>query len=236
MLRFTKTVHVLALGLWFGTVIFFTFVVGISLFENFWSLAQQEQRPLWFPRPPQFDRDPPSWPGEVEPLLFKDRLAVQREQGGRVAGSAVSPLFDWYFLIQGVCGLLAVVTALGWSRADPQDRVHRIRVWVLLLALVTVVGGWPLERKVRELRTIRNDSVDAVLESDTPSVEALRTAAGNASDFGLWHTISLFVNFGTVVLVTVAMALAARLPADNRTPAATRAAGRGQESAVGAAS
>src|SRR5262245_34400659 len=38
----TRTLHVLAVGLWFGTVVFFSFVVGLSLFSHFEDLAKTE--------------------------------------------------------------------------------------------------------------------------------------------------------------------------------------------------
>src|SRR4051794_6467698 len=47
----TRTFHVLAVGLWFGTVVFFSFVVGLSLFGHFEDLAKSTDRPLWFPLP-----------------------------------------------------------------------------------------------------------------------------------------------------------------------------------------
>src|SRR5207244_12557156 len=40
-----KTLHVFALGLWFGSAVFFTFVVGPTLFGNFVAMAEQETRP-----------------------------------------------------------------------------------------------------------------------------------------------------------------------------------------------
>src|SRR5262249_56913737 len=111
---FARTVHVLAVGLWFGTAVFFSFVAAPALFHPFEALAAepQQERPLWFPLPAQFDQDP----------------ATRREQGTRAAGAAVGPLFDWYFLLQGVCGLLAAGTALRWPRPEPGARVHPGRV------------------------------------------------------------------------------------------------------------
>jgi acyl-phosphate glycerol 3-phosphate acyltransferase len=179
MLLFTKTVHVLALGLWFGSAVFFTFVAAPLLFQTFEALGTTppEQRPAWLPVSASFDK----------------------EQGTRLAGAAVGPLFPWYFLFQGVCGLLAVTTALGWSRAQPGNTVHRIRTLLLILALLTVVAGWPLVEKVSELRSARYDPDPAV-------------AAQARSDFGRWHLYSLLLNFVTLALAGGALALAAQLP------------------------
>jgi acyl phosphate:glycerol-3-phosphate acyltransferase len=211
MQRLTRTIHVLAVGLWFGTAWFFSFVVALTLFHTFEQEAvkPRQERPVWFPLPVEFDQD----------------VQTRKEQGIRAAGTAISPMFDWYFLLQGVCGLLAITTALGWPRQEPTARIHRVRVVVLLVALLTVVAGWPLERKVSALRVVRNEASDAWLARKAASslnvsqnmpaeVEQVRAAADAArADFGRWHFYSLMLNFGTVLLVTVAMALTARLPA-----------------------
>jgi glycerol-3-phosphate acyltransferase PlsY len=197
----TKTIHVLALGLWFGTVVFFTFVVGLVLFHAFELLGEQpvEQRPKWFPLPAAYARQ-------------DSVLDGPKEQGTRAAGAAVGALFPWYFAIQGACGLLALGTALGLSRAHP-GRVHRVRSILLLLALLFVLAGWPLEQKVNALRGPRNEAVSAFLTSRPEQADKARTAALEAkAEFGLWHGLSLLLNFATLGLVTVAMALAARLP------------------------
>jgi acyl-phosphate glycerol 3-phosphate acyltransferase len=213
MLNLLKTIHVLALGLWFGTAVFFTFVVGLSLFHTFEALGQEPaaERPSWFPLPPQFTRHDPQLDGPTE-------------QGTRAAGAAVGPLFPWYFLIGGACGLLALGTALGLSRCHPA-KVHRVRGTVLLLAVLTVLAGWPVEQKVNALRQPRYEAVDAFLQSPPGRAEETKAAALEArAEFGRWHGVSLLLNFGTVALVTLAMALAARLPEAAGRPAPPRAA------------
>jgi acyl-phosphate glycerol 3-phosphate acyltransferase len=208
MLTFTKTVHVLALGLWFGTVVFFTFVVGLTLFGSFEKVgADYDNRPPWFPTSPDFAK-------------ADGVLDGPKEQGTRAAGTVITPLFGWYFLIQGVCGFLAVGTALGWSNLNPQGRVQKFRIALLLAGLATVVIGWPLEQHVGELRQPRNEAVDEFLQSRNPKVEAdLREKALEArAKFGLWHGISLLLNFGTLALVGAALALAAQLPAAETRP------------------
>jgi len=212
----TRTLHVLAVGLWFGSAVFFTFVVALTLFDRFEAEAAKErqERPLWLPLPAEFDQD----------------AQTRKEQGTRAAGAAISPMFDWYFLIQGVCGLLAAGTALGWPRLDPTAKVHRWRTLVLLAALLTVVVGWPLERKVSTLRAERNKASDALLTQTaarplTPSPvlpgdleKTKQTAEAARAEFGRWHFLSLMLNFVTVALVTVAMALTASLPCASPLP------------------
>ncbi len=214
-----KTLHVLAVGLWFGSAVFFT-LVALSLFGSFEAEARkpQKERAVWFPVAAPFDRD----------------ADLRKEQGTRAAGFAVGPLFDYYFLLQGVCGFIAAVTALGWTRAEPGRRVHRVRAVVMLLALGTVVAGWPIERYVSELRDVRNRAVDAELQSELKgpsSGEARPQLAAEAkaarAEFGRWHGYSLLLNFVTMILVTVAMALTARLPERPPAPAPLHLGERG---------
>jgi hypothetical protein len=204
MFPFTKTVHVLALGLWFGTAVFFTFVVGLTLFDTFDKLAVKEgkDRPLWLPLPPEYDRPPPG-PHFPEPL--------RKEQGSRVAGAAVGPMFPWYFGIQTFCGLLALAAALTWPIAAA-GTAQRLRLAVLVLGVASVAAGWWLEGVVERLREQRSAATDKVLRSAEPASEDVQAAEAARAEFGLWHTYSLLVNFLTLALVTVAMALAAHLP------------------------
>jgi hypothetical protein len=203
MLTLTKTLHVLTLGLCFGTTVFFTFVAGLSIFGTYerWSDKPAAERPLWFPLPAEYDRERPSdkFP---EPL--------RKEQGSRAAGAAVGPLFGWYFGSQLVCGLLALATALAWFGLP--GTVHKLRVVVLVLTVLWVAGNWLLEKKVADLQIARNDASDEVLRSAAPSPERLQAANAAREAFGRWHVYSLLANFGTVLLVTIAMALAAGLP------------------------
>jgi acyl-phosphate glycerol 3-phosphate acyltransferase len=202
MLHFTKTLHVLALGLWFGTTIFFT-ITGLLISRAYEEVSLQSggERPLWFPLPAAYNQARPSdkFP---EPL--------RKEQGSRAFGEAVAPLFPWYFGIQAVCGMIAAATALTFVRAS--GIVHRIRAAVLLAGLATVgVGIW-LERVVDEMRGPRNNLTDAVLTGSTPSADEVSKANAARADFAQWHVYSLLVNLATVLLVTLAMALAGVLP------------------------
>src|SRR5262245_15732611 len=117
----TKIAHVLAVGLWFGAGLFFTFVVGLSLFDTFEKATARPaaERPFWLPVPPELDKPPPS-------ASFPDPL--RKEQGSRIAGAAVGPMFRPYYLLQVGCGVVALLTALAWSGGG-----RRWRVVVLLL-------------------------------------------------------------------------------------------------------
>src|SRR5262249_2153201 len=98
MFRLSKILHVLALALWFGTAIFFSFVVGLNLFGTFEQVAAEPpaKREIWFPMWQAFDGPSPD-PVSPEPL--------RKEQGTRAAGVAIAPLFHWYFGIQAVCAV-----------------------------------------------------------------------------------------------------------------------------------
>ena len=88
---------------------------------------------------------------------------------------------------------------------------------VLMLALATVVIAWPIERQVSELRHARNATSDLVMRqaSASPAMQsgAAKTEWESAkAEFATWHLWSLLLNFVTILLVTIAMALTAQLP------------------------
>lgn len=178
-----RTLHVLALGLWFGSALFLNFVVAPVIFHKFGSLGDRpaaEER-LWLHLPEEFDR----------------------QLGTRLAGAAVAPLFDWFYPLEACCGVLVALTALAWcwqaAISNEEPRLQRLRSWLAVAALATVVMGWPLGQQVGRLSLARHSA-----DSDIAAAAKLA--------FGLWHTVSLLLSFITVALVSVLMALAARLP------------------------
>lgn len=175
----SRVLHVMALGLWFGSAVFFTFVAAILIFKTLEGFGEM----------PRYER--PHW------LPFRE--FYEKENGTRLAGATVSPMFPVYFMIQGVCGLIALITSLGFTRAEPERRVHRWRFGVITAAVLTVVAGWPLNQHISSLRMKRYDPNPAV-------------SAPADKEFRRWHTYALFLNFGTIGLVSVAMGMAAALP------------------------
>lgn len=117
-----------------------------------------------------------------------------------LAGAAVGPVFPKYFAMQAVCGAVALVTALSWWRAG---RTHRRRVLVIAFAVLTVAVGWPISDEVTRLRPLR-------FSPDAAAAEAAKAA------FASWHLVSLALSAVTVCAAGVALAMAGRLPADER--------------------
>ena len=157
MHQLTKSLHLLALGMWFGMSVFFSFVVGFALFDGlpagnggFVTLAEKEKRESWFPRAPEYSGD-------------QDGIDGKKEQGTRAAGYAVGPIFVWYFALQGICGFIALATALPWLKRAPGSRIHRWRINLLIAAILLVLVGWWVERQVHELRVPRNQTTEAYL-------------------------------------------------------------------------
>jgi hypothetical protein len=206
MSRLAKTLHVLAVGLWFGSAVFFT-ATGLVVFDAFERIAAEPaaDRPAWLPLPPLYDKPPPS-PRFPDPL--------RKEQGTRVAGAVVGPLFPIYFGLQLACGAVAVVTAFGWSRAGQGGSASGLRYSVLVVALGCVIAGWLLERKVSDLRVPRDVKTDELLASPSPSAAQIAEAESARRVFVEWHLASVLLNLLTLGLVTVSMGLVAWLPAE----------------------
>jgi hypothetical protein len=204
MQQLTKSLHVLALGLWFGMSIFFSFVVAFALFGGlpagtggFQTMAKQEKRESWFPHVNIYSGD-------------EDGIDGAEEQGTRAAGYVIGPIFTWYFALQGVCGFIALATALPWVKRAPGAGVHRWRVNLLIAAIALVLVGWWMERKVHELRMPRNRATEIYLQDRSDKTKRDEMSAARA-EFANWHLGSVFLNLATIVCVTGAMALAGNL-------------------------
>lgn len=190
-----RAIHVLSLGTWFGAIVMFNFIVApTQFFEAFPAVVESapSDRTAYLPLAP--DANPKQ----------KEQLATA------LAGSAVGPVFPKFFQLQAACSVLALITALGWWRAN--GRVHRWRVIVLTLALSTIAIGWPISNIVSALRIERFHPDNSIAE------------AAKAS-FSEMHMISLWQSMLTALLVGIALAMAAKLPIGTTTPPDKRAEG-----------
>ncbi|CAN5583704.1 hypothetical protein BH10PLA2_BH10PLA2_38950 [soil metagenome] len=170
--KLARIVHVVTLGFWFGGTAFFTFVATPIIFQSFEHLVenQNSSRPEWMP-------------------------AVTKLQASQLSGIAVSHIFPWYFLLQGVCGLLALATTFRIGASKPFSRLEVWRLVILAAGVATILVAFPLSQKIETLRAAR-----------ATGDEAARAA------FASWHLISLLLNFVTVGLAGVALGMAAFLP------------------------
>lgn len=178
-----KVLHVLAVGMWFGGAGFFNFLAAPAIFTSFERVVSGG--------PSDRTANRVIIPPDASP---EEKKAL----ASALAGSAVGPVFPRYWLMQAVCGAVALFTAVAWWN---RGRVHRWRVYVLGLAVVTVLVGWPISEHVSHLRLVRFDA--------NPEVAAYAREA-----FGPWHLVSLGLSFVTVTLAGVGLALAAKLPGE----------------------
>jgi glycerol-3-phosphate acyltransferase PlsY len=178
----SKAIHLLAVGLWFGSAIFFNFVAAPAMNQSFRQTVQTAPND----RTAHVDITRGLEPDQ------KDSLA------SALFGTAVGPLFPRFYAIQGLCCVLALITALRWWSLP--ERVHRWRVIVLAFGVVLVGVSWPLSEYVADLRLERY-SLD------------LERAAAAKSAFVLWHLVSLFLSAITALVTIFAMIFAAWLPA-----------------------
>jgi hypothetical protein len=180
-----RSLHVLALGLWFGGAAFFNFGTATAIFASFEDVvnagpSDRTAHEVIFT---------PSGDPEID-------AARKKALASALAGSAVGPVFPRYFAMQAVCGVLALLTALSWWRLGG---VHRWRVYILAFALLTVAVAWPISAEVTRLRLLRFNPDAAI-------------ASAAKDGFGAWHLVSLGLSFVTVGTAGIALALAGRLP------------------------
>lgn len=174
--KITPGLHALALGMWCGAAWFFTLGVAPTVFATMKDVVA----------------NPPSWFSVSQ---------IEADIGSRLGGVAVAPLFPAYFLLQAICGTIASATAIGWLVTQP-GRIAKWRAGLLIVAVILVAIGWPVNQHVSELRGLRFDN-----------------EAAKAS-FATWHGISLALNLKVLALLVPAMILAGYARA-SKPPAAT---------------
>ncbi|MCE9566752.1 MAG: glycerol-3-phosphate 1-O-acyltransferase PlsY [Planctomycetes bacterium] len=179
-----RGVHLLALGLWFGGAAFFNFAAAPAIFDSFKQVVNAGPSD----RTAGMTIIPADAPDEQKTAL-----------ASALFGAAVGPVFPRYFGMQAVCGVIALITAMSWYKAPCACAIHRRRVHVIGLALLTVVIAFPLSNYVSELRVLR-------FSTDKATADAATAA------FAPWHFASLLLSLVTVCLAGFALSLAGRLP------------------------
>jgi acyl phosphate:glycerol-3-phosphate acyltransferase len=148
-----KTIHLLAIGLWFGSAIFFNFIAALAINQSFKQTIATA--------PNDRTANLPITEGLTEEQ--KNALATS------LFGAAVGPLFPRFFILSGICAGMAWITALRWFK-EP-GKVNRWRVYLLTLAATLVAISWPISQYVSELRLER-------YSSDTVIANAAKEAFG----------------------------------------------------------
>jgi hypothetical protein len=190
-----RVIHNLAVGLMFGAAVFFT-VGGVLMASAFEKAALEEPRPEWLPLPEVYKGEGPV--GFPVPL--------RKEQGTRAFGTAVGSLFTFYFALQAGCAAAAFLTARalgGW-----------LRLTLSSVVLALALAGWGVERVVHHYRGPRNDLTDEALRS--PTRENVEKALAARGAFGTWHGVSLLLNFGTLALSGILVAVTALPPREGQ--------------------
>lgn len=190
MKALARSVHVFAVAVWLGSVVFFT-ITGLLVFRSFAEVSREETRPEWLPLPPIYAQPSPG-PGFPDPLRL--------EQGSRAAGEALSSVFVVYYGLQAMCGAVLILTIVYLGRFE-EGGPHMRRTIITFLAVLTVWGGWWLEIQVSRLRETRNRLTDEVLTMTAPPAEKVEAARQARAAFGTWHGYSLVQNFATLGLV-----------------------------------
>ena len=180
----SKTIHLLAVGLWFGSAIFFNFLAAPAMNHSF--------KEAVFNAPSDRTANLPITSG-----LDDDQKA---SLSTALFGTAVGPLFPRFFALQGICSILALITAFRWWNLP--GKANRWRVILLIFGVALVAASWPISQHVSELRLERY-STD------------LERAALAKSAFAIWHLISLLLSAMTALLTIIVMCLAARLPSSS---------------------
>ena len=181
-----KSIHLLALGLWFGGAAFFNFGTATSIFASFKEVVANS---------------PSDRTAHLDIVPVGTTEERQGELASALAGSAVGPVFPRYFVMQVVCAIVALATAIVWWRTDPGVSQHRQRVLILLLGLLSLAVAWPISNHVSSLR----------LERFNPNREIAESAV---AAFATWHLVSLALSFVTIFLAGLALCYASRLPGD----------------------
>jgi glycerol-3-phosphate acyltransferase PlsY len=140
-----RGLHLLAVGLWFGSGAFFIFVAATPLLTAYKEVVD----------------GPPSYRTAGIEIVPPDATPEQKKQlASALGGVAVAPLFPRFFVLSALCGGVAVVTADGLRRMK-RTKIQKWRVWLCVAGAALVAVGWPLSVYVAGLNAQRFDSPEA---------------------------------------------------------------------------
>lgn len=174
----------LSLGIWLGTVVFFTGVIGPGVFTWFEKLCVTENPPYWLPTPEAFKTNTPV--GLPNPLL--------KEQASRLAGVVVSPAFPIYFSIQVICGITSIIILSGNLRKNPAGLLGKTVLICVGIGLCFAIAGWAWEPTVEKDRIERANLTDQVLLQKDYNKDLTQKALEARKNFARSHLISLGLN------------------------------------------
>ncbi len=132
-----RAAHLIALALWFGSSVFFSFIEAPIIFATFKEVAH----------------NPPGDRTAFVPINRDLDSGKMDELGSALAGTAVGPVFPMLFRTHLLCAIVALLTALGWWKAP--GRIHHWRVYLLTLSGLVTAAAWLISTKVSALRVER---------------------------------------------------------------------------------
>lgn len=122
-----RIVHLMALGLWFGSVTFFSFFTALPIIQH---LETEADRPDY-------------WLHQADP-----------KAGQRMAGDALEPVFARYFPFQVICGAAAILTLRAWHQAS--SKLSRVRLGLVTISFVLAcMNAFWLAPRIHHLRNQR---------------------------------------------------------------------------------
>lgn len=189
MFSLFRTLVLLALGLWLGAMVYFSFFAAVPILGQLPKLLTEERSWLRRELVPSA-----AVVGEEE---RRQAEALRQVQGRRLAGEALDVLFGTYFPFQAACASAAVVGGLALLPSGGR-RARAALLFTGLAAAGVVLNILWLARQVKRLR----------LDRYSPDPE-IRQAADAA--FSTWHNVSLGIDMAGLACVLCAFLIAANI-------------------------
>lgn len=179
-----KSMLQLALGLWIGSYVFFTFVVGPGVFNWFEKAVLQENPPYWLVVPEVLKQKAPE--GMPNPL--------EKEQASRLAGLVVTPIFKIYYPMQACCAFFVLLLINGKVFVKDFRKVGKSSTILFFVAAIMIVANWFLLGPTEKARLKRANSTDVYVLASAENKPKLETILSDRKEFAKIHGISLIIN------------------------------------------